>query len=146
MKKRIILFTGLLLLAVLPASADNDRAVAIGQMPQKAQQFIKQHFANEKVAYAKMERDFLETRYEVVFVSSAKVEFLKNGDWKEVNCRYSLVPAGIVPPPIAAKAKELYPDAGIIEINRDKRDIEVKLNNRLELTFDHRYNLLEIND
>ena len=32
----------------------------------------------------------------------------------------------------------------VIEIDRDKRDIELKLNNRVELTFDLKYNIIDI--
>ena len=146
MKKTMILLAGALLLAASPASADNDRAISVEQLPQKARQFIMQHFPKEKVAYAKREREFLETKYEVVFTGSAKVEFLGNGEWKEVDCRYTAVPEGIVPAPILAKTQELYPGTNVVNIDRDKRDIEVKLNNRMELTFDLKYNLVGIDD
>ncbi len=142
----MILLAGLFMLGTATVHADNDRAIAINQLPQKAQEFIQTHFKTEKVAYAKMERDFLETRYDVVFTSGKKVEFLKNGDWKEVNCRYSTVPDGIVPAQIMAKIKELYPDVTVREIDRDKHDYEVKLSNRMELTFDLQFNLIDIDD
>lgn len=146
MKNRMILLSGALMLAVLPASADNDRAVSVEQLPQKARAFISQDFSGEKVAYAKREREFMETKYEVVFTGSAKVEFRGNGEWKEVDCRYAAVPAGIVPAPINAKVQELYPGAVVVGIDRDKRDTEVKLNNRMELTFDRNYLLMDIDD
>ena len=40
------------------ARADDDKPIQVTQMPQPAQQFIKQHFADSKVALAKMESDF----------------------------------------------------------------------------------------
>lgn len=118
MKNRMILLSGALMLAVLPASADNNRAVSVEQLPQKARAFISQYFSGEKVAYAKREREFMETKYEVVFTGSAKVEFRGNGEWKEVDCRYAAVPAGIVPAPINAKVQELYPGAVVVGIDR----------------------------
>ncbi len=146
MKKLMLITLSILTLGTFTASADTDRAITVEQLPQKSQQFIKQYFPNEKVAYAKEERDFLETKYEVVFVNSAKLEFQKNGEWKDVDCKYSAVPAGIVPAQIISKVKELYPEAQVIEIDRDNRDYEVKLNNRMELTFDLKFNLIEIDD
>ena len=98
------------------------------------------------MAYAKYEREFLESTYEVVFTSSAKIEFYKNGDWKEIDCKYSTVPAAIVPAQIASYVKQNWPEASIVKIDRDKRDYEVKLTNRLELTFDLNFNLIEIDD
>ena len=69
MKKLMILTTILMALGISTACADNDKPIAVTQLPQKAQLFIKTHFPKEKVALAKLERDFLETRYEVVFTN-----------------------------------------------------------------------------
>lgn len=146
MKRMMMLLCGISLLSVSPACAGQDRVVTVAQMPQSAQQFIAQHFPASKTAYAKMERDFLEVTYEAVFTDGSKVEFGKDGQWKEVNCRYSKLPEGIVPGQILAKVRELYPDTYITGIDRDKRDIEVRLSNRLELTFDLKYNLTDIDD
>ena len=97
-------------------------------------------------AFAKLERDFLETTYEVVFTNSTKLEFQKDGNWKEVDCKYSTVPTGIVPAQIAQYVTQNYPDTKIVKIDRDKRDYEVKLTNGLELTFDLKFNLIDIDD
>ena len=146
MKKYLILATTLLLFGTSTACADNDRPIRIDQLPQKAQQFIKQHFPSEKVAYAKMERDLLETTYEVVFTSSPKIEFRKNGEWKEVNCKYTKVPEDIIPQQITQFVTTHYPNIAIVQIDRNRRDYEVGLANGLELTFDLNFNLIEIDD
>ena len=89
MKKLLILAAAVFALGTSTVSADNDRPISVSELPEKAQQFIRQHFPNEKVSFAKMERELFDTTYEVIFTSSSKVEFLKNGDWKEVDCKYS---------------------------------------------------------
>ena len=48
------------------ARADDDKPIQVTQMPQPAQQFIKQHFADSKVALAKMGSDFFYKSYEVI--------------------------------------------------------------------------------
>lgn len=96
-EKVLILAAALLALGISSACADSDRPIDVAQLPQKAQQFIQKHFAGEKVALAKVERDFLEVRYEVIFTDGAKAEFYKDGEWKEVDCRYSSVPAAVIP-------------------------------------------------
>ena len=101
MKKLLILAAAVFALGTSTVSADNDRPISVSELPEKAQQFIRQHFPNEKVSFAKMERELFDTTYEVIFTSSSKVEFLKNGDWKEVDCKYSTVPAAIIPQQIA---------------------------------------------
>ena len=54
MKKLMILTTILMALGISTACADNDKPIAVTQLPQKAQLFIKTHFPKEKVALAKM--------------------------------------------------------------------------------------------
>ena len=146
MKKLLILAAAVFALGTSTVSADNDRPISVSELPEKAQQFIRQHFPNEKVSVAKMERELFDTTYEVIFTSSSKVEFLKNGDWKEVDCKYSTVPAAIIPQQIAQYVSQYYPDTSVVQIDRDKRDYEVKLTNGLELTFDLKFNLIDIDD
>ena len=80
----------------------------------------------------------------MIFIDGAKVEFTRNGEWKEVNCKFSAVPDGIVPAQILKYIDQNHEGAKVIEIDRDKRDIELKLNNRVELTFDLKYNIIDI--
>ena len=141
MKKLLILAAAVFALGTSTVSADNDRPISVSELPEKAQQF-----PNEKVSFAKMERELFDTTYEVIFTSSSKVEFLKNGDWKEVDCKYSTVPAAIIPQQIAQYVSQYYPDTSVVQIDRDKRDYEVKLTNGLELTFDLKFNLIDIDD
>ena len=108
--------------------ADDDKPVTVDQLPQKAQTFIKQYFADKQVSLAKQERDFFDKSYEVMFVNGEKVEFDKNGEWKDVDCKFSEVPADI------------------IQIDRDSRGYEVQLNNRLELSYNTSFQLTDIDD
>ena len=76
MKKIVALFVCLLAVS-LSVRADDDRPIQFEQLPSKAQAFVKEHFPQEKVALAKMEKDFFDKKYEVIFANSSKVEFLK---------------------------------------------------------------------
>ena len=134
-RKMMAFLIGITLLTISPAYADHDRAVTTEQMPRQAQEFIARYFPGEKIAYAKKESDFFEVIYEVMFTNGSKVD-----------CRYSSLPAGIVSMPIETKVQELYPGAAVIKIERDKQEVEVKLNNGMELTFDRSHNLIGIDD
>ncbi len=145
--KKIFVF-GILtaLFTMQSAVAGTDHPIDLEALPTKAKQFLATHFPNEQVSLAKRERDLFETRYEVLLVNSVKVEFLGNGEWEEVDCRYQAVPEAIVPTTIVYSVRERYPDATIIEINRDRRDYELKLNNGLELAYDLNGRLIDIDD
>lgn len=126
--------------------ADNDKPIQVTQMPSAAQQFIKQHFSGQKVAMAKMESDFFDKSYEVIFANGNKVDFDKKGNWKDVDCKFSSVPVAIIPTAILKYVKANYPDTHILKIDQDKKDFEVKLSNRIELKFDKRFNLIDIDN
>ena len=146
MKK--VLFSAILslFLGIGVACADNDRPINVNQLPAKAQKFIATYFSDQKVSFAKEEHDFMDVTYEVLFADSIKVEFSKNGEWKEVDCRYSAIPDGIVPAQIVAYVNSNFPDVRIVSIERGRRDIEVSLTNNLELTFDTAFNIIDIDD
>ena len=45
-----------------------------------------------------------------------------------------------------AKVREFYPEAAVTEIERDRRSTELKLNNRIEMTFDRKGLLMKIDN
>ena len=145
MKKILFVFAAMMMFAGI-ASADNDRIVPYENLPAKAQEFVKKYFPSEKVSYVKEEADFMELSYEVVFAQGTKVEFTGQGEWREVDCRYSTLNEDLVPAQIRSYVKQNFPDTKFVKIEKGYRDYEVKLTNRLELTFDLNFNLVDIDD
>ena len=143
MKKLVFLFVCLFTLHSV-AQASNDKPIQVNQMPQPAQLFINQHFANNKVAMAKMETGFLDKSYEVIFTDGNKLEFDKKGNWTEVNCKYSSVPLKIIPTAILKYITANYPNVKVLKIERDSKEYEVKLSNQWELKFDKNFNIIDI--
>lgn len=146
MKKILFALFAVLSLSVFNANADNDRIISKELLPANAQGFIDAHFPGSKISYAKEERDFFERSYEVVFADGSKVEFSRKGEWQDVDCRYSEVPAAILPAQIAKYVSDHYPDAKVLRIERDANDYEVKLSNRLELKFNKKYQIIDIDN
>lgn len=144
MKKFTLILAFLLTLSFASLRADNEKVIHVNQFPTTAQQLIKQHFGDKKVAVSKVETDMLSKSYEVIFTDGDKVEFDGKGNWEEIDCRFSSVPAGIIPAPIMNYVKENYPDTIIKKIEKDRREYEVKLSNRVELSFDMEFNLTDI--
>ena len=145
MKQIILLFACLFALQGL-AKADDDRAITVDQLPQKAQEFIQKYFPKNEISLAKMEKDFWEKKYEVVLVNGEKAEFLKDGSWEKVDSKYSTVPTGIVPQAIKDYVSKHYPEAKILKIERGSKTYEVKLNNQLELEFNKAFQLIDIDN
>ena len=120
---------------VTNANADNYRPINVSQLPEKAQTFLTTYFPEAKVSLARKEFDVTELSYDVIFTNGSKVEF---------DCLTQQLPAGIVPATIEKVIKEQYPDAKATKIERDRREIDVKLSNRVELTFNKKMQLIDI--
>ena len=147
MKKFTILLASLFAaLTILPASAGNDRIITPAELPAAAQEFINTWFKGIEVSYAKVDEEFFDKDYKVVFVDGSKVEFLKNGDWKEVDCKYGEVPAGIVPKPILDQIAARFAGCKVVSIDRDRRSYDVGLDNGIDLEFDRNFRLTDIDD
>ena len=144
--KKIIFILSLFACMLTFTGCDEDKIISASQLPQKAQQFIQQYFAEEEIAIVKSEREVSGKKYEVTFISGKNIEFKSNGDWIKVDCLFSAVPAELVPEAIANKVKEMYPDAIICVIDKENNYTEVDLNNGLDLKFDKKYNLIAIDD
>lgn len=144
MKKWMFLLVSLFTMQV--AMADNDKPITFEQLPASAQTFIKQNFPDAKVAFVKMEKEFLDASYDVVFINGDKVEFDKKGNWKDINCRWMTVPQAVVPAKIQEFVKSNYPEAKVIKIEKDRYEYEVKLTNFWELTFDTSFNLIDMDN
>lgn len=127
-----------------PALADKDTPITVQQLPAAAQQFIKKHFARQKVALAKMETGIIEKSYDVIFTNGSKVEFDRSGNWTEVSCKSSAVPAAIIPAAIQTYLKQNHPGVSVIKIEKDRRETEVDLANGVEITFNRNYQVIDI--
>lgn len=145
MKQIILLFACLFALQGL-AKADDDKPVVVKELPQKIQDFIKQYFPKNEISLAKLEKDFWEKKYEIVFVNGEKAEFFQNGSWEKIDCKYSAVPDAIIPQAIKDHITKQYPDVKILKIERDNKNYEVKLSNQLELKFNKAFQLIDIDN
>ncbi len=133
-------------LVSLIAYADNERPISAAQLPAAARQFIEQHFPESKIMLAKRESDLMKKSYEVLFDDGCQIEFDGQGAWKEIDCKRTAVPSEAVPEAILDQVRRHYPEVLIVKIERDRRGYEVKLSNRLELTFNRAFDLVDIDD
>ena len=136
----------LLLVAMLATSfiarADHDQVITFDQMPEAAQAFHKQYFAGKVPLVVTVDWDDYTIRYE----SGEKVEFDKQGSWKEIDCRASQVPMELIPEEIKANIQATFPGAIILKIDRNRRGYEVKLNNGLEVEYSPTFQVIDIDD
>ena len=144
MKKLTFLFASLFVLNVA-VWAGNDKPIQVSEMPKIAQEFIKKHFAGKSVALAKVDTEFMDKNYDVIFTSGEKVEFDKKGNWTKVDCEHSQVPEAIIPVAIQKYVSQHYPDAKVVKIElTDHKGYDVDLSNGIDIEFDKKMRVRDI--
>ncbi|MBQ8807172.1 MAG: PepSY-like domain-containing protein [Bacteroidaceae bacterium] len=142
--KNLIVLLACIFIQQTTALADNDKPTTIDQLPAAAQNFIKANFAGVSIAIAKIENDFLDKSYDVIFTNGNKVEFNKKGQWTDIDCKYTEVPASAVPVAIKDYVNKNHSGAKILKIEIENRNYDVKLSNGWELTFNKKFHIVDI--
>jgi hypothetical protein len=142
MKKRIVMMLTFALTMCMSVMADNDRVITFDQLPAQAQTLLKQYFADKVVMIVTVDYD----DYTVMYQSGEKVEFDKKGNWKDIDCKRSAVPTALIPEQIKAHVKATFPGTTILKLDRDRRGYDIKLNNGLELEYNKKFQVVEIDD
>lgn len=141
---RLIILAVLVVACATVVCAGHDKPITVSQLPTKSQQFIKTHFAGKKIALVKKERELIGSTYDVIFTNGDKVEFGRNGDWTEVKCAAGKVPTAIVPKEILQYVRENYSDSHIMQIEQNTLYYEIDLSNRVEIKFNKKFQVVDI--
>ena len=142
--KKLLASAFAVLAMTFSAKAGDDKPITVKQLPTVSQNFIKQHFADRKIALVKEDTDFFEKSYEVVFTDLSKVEFDSDGQWTDIESKQGYIPSSAVPARINDYIKANYPDRKIKSIERERRGYEVDLTGNIDLKFDTAFNIVDI--
>lgn len=144
--KRLALLA-IMALGFISCESQERVAVEFGQLPSKAQNFIKTHFSDKTISIIFHDKDLFDKDYEVIFEDTSNVDFNSKGEWTEIEVKTEPgVPTNAIPTTIANYVSAKHPTTFIITINKDKRDYEVELRNGLDLVFDKNGNFLRYDD
>ena len=106
---------------------------------------ISANFDPAKISIINFDKDDSDRDYEINFSDGSSVSFDRNGNWEEI-----YVPTGVsstlIPEKIYTYVSDNHPDNFIVEIDKDKHDIEIELNNSLDLVFDLQHNFVRYDD
>ena len=132
MKRINYLLIVLSLLSVM-ACAGNDKITSdTNILPVSSRQFISDHFKDIPVSHIQIEKNLIRiSSYDVILTDGTNVEFNHKGEWKEI--KQDLI-------------KKNYSSNKVVKIEKEIRDYEIKLDNGLEMTFDLKGNLIDIDD
>ena len=128
----------------MAANAGNDKPISVNALPAKAQTLLNNHFNSQKVMLATIESGVVSRSYDVVLQNGTKLEFDKKGNLTEINCKQGIVPALLIPQAIKNYLKDNYAGQSVKKIEMNKNEYEVELTNRLDLTFNKHFQLIDI--
>ena len=138
------------LFALQATMAQDDVQITFDKLPAKAQNFVKTHFPKEEVAsvWKDIEIEMLRVEdYTVALSNGTKVEFLPNGEWKEIKkSRGSEIPASIIPSGIRDYVKKNYASSTIKDIKKKRYGYEVELTGDIDLEFNSKGKFLRVDD
>ena len=142
--KKTLFFLALVLTICLPIhlQADNDQVITFDRLPATAQTMLNQNFADKVPLVITADWD----DYKVMYASGEKVEFDKRGNWRDIECKASQVPTDLIPAKIAANVNATFPGSTITEIDRDHTGYSVQLSNGLELEYNRRFQVIDVDD
>ena len=132
--KRFMTMALLVVMASVSALVYAGTPIKATELPKAAQTFLTKYFSGDEVRKAEKDQGRRGLEYEVDLASGAEVDFMENGDWKEVKAaRGKSVPAGIVPSAISKYVSSNFSGQSIVEISRKRGGYEVELSNGSEL-------------
>ena len=127
MKKLSIFFASLFILSASTLFAD--MVVPPSALPQQARTFIQRVFPGVQIW--KVERDG--GKFDVNLSNGVSIDFLPNGDWQNIDSEYAPIPDAAFPPAILQAVKNAYPQAAIIDAEKEWGNYKLKLNNMMEI-------------
>lgn len=147
MKRLISLFLILAGTTLLHA-APLDRYIPVSteKLPQKAQNFISRYFKATTIDQVMKEANDFTPDYIVTLSDNTQIKFESGGtDWDEIiNPSGKKLPEGILPEQIVSYIDKRYPDAKILNIEKDRKSYEIDLSSGFTLEFDREGRFIRI--
>ncbi len=133
--RKVVVFITFLFVGLVFVHAD-DVTKDINQLPEKARTFIREHFSNHELSYIKIDKEMMLKRgFDVVFTNGVKIEFNRDGEWKEIDGESREIPSTMLPANARNYVQQNFSTEYITKIEKKSNGYEVELNNDLTLKF-----------
>ena len=144
MKKNILTLVLAIFLSV-SGFAQNGMAT-LGQLPAKAQEFVKTYFSDYTIQYIFSDREFADIDYKIRFEDGTEIEFNAKGDWTDVSGKKKCIPTAFILTEITNYVETYHKDLCITDIEREFNRITIELSNNLEIEFNSKGKLISYDD
>ncbi|MDO4790754.1 MAG: PepSY-like domain-containing protein [Porphyromonas sp.] len=145
MKKIITLLAIIIAATTFHLRADYEKPTTFENLPKQAKEFITKYYSAKEVVQVYVEKGILNTSYDVILENGCKIEFNKNGEWKEISSKRAPISLAIAPRPIQDYVKKNYPNRDLVGIEKKSRGrYQIDLSNGLEIEFDSKFRPREV--
>lgn len=148
MKKTLLLA----LIAIISVLATQTmRAQNYKSLPENAKEYISRHFQNSAINHYEKETELLDIEHKVYINHSGvsyRLEFDKYGNITEISSldNRTPLPQSVLPVKITQHAKQVYPNACIVEWEKKRSTQTIELDNGVELVYNRRGDFLRMDD
>lgn len=126
--------------------------ITADKLPAAALSFLNTYYPSIKISYINQhdhsyhngDKHFDYIDYKVTLENNAKIEFDKQGNWKEVDGKNLPIPTGFIPAAIIKYVNEHYTGGNVTKIEKDTNKYEVEVNDDIDLKFDLNGKFLKI--
>lgn len=143
MKKILVIIT---LLFVGMTTFAQKMNVGFESLPSIAKDFVSINFAESNPVNVLKDTEVFDVEYEVRFDDGLKIEFDKNGEWKEIKNEIDCLTFGFLPENIGIYLENNHNRFCIKEIKREFKGFKVELTNDIEVVFDKNGNFKRYDD
>ena len=148
MKKLLSCLVATVCIALCASCDDVIKSITFDELPGRAKTLVSANFDTKDIFMVQSEGLGVGKEYTVFFTDNSKVEFDNKGNLTGVTMFNKPVPDALIPAQILTFVKTKYPNEYILEYEWDKRDkdekYQVKLSNRVELSFTSSFNLIDV--
>lgn len=144
MKKNILTLVLAIFLSV--SGFAQNGMTTLGQLPVKAQEFVKTYFSDYTIQYIFSDREFADIDYKIRFEDGTEIEFNAKGDWTDVSGKKKCIPTAFILTEITNYIETYHKDLCITDIEREFNRITIELSNNLEIEFNSKGKLISYDD
>ncbi|MCA6067434.1 PepSY-like domain-containing protein [Chryseobacterium sp. RG1] len=146
-RTKITIVLAVILILIAGFAYGQDRAINPNQLPKTAKTFIYSNFKGIDIGSAVEDRELYGVdEYNVYLANGIKIEFDRNGNWKEVDGKHQKIPYNFIPSNIRHYVAKNFPHTFITQIKKGRWSYEAELSNGIELEFDKNGNFTKIDD
>ena len=125
--KKFIVFLAAAIAGIGVLSGCDEVKIKEKRLPETARTFIQKNFPHTNILGAEKEREDGVKQYNVRLADGTEIEFDAKGNWKSIECEFSILPEAALLPTISGYITENYPGSKAYKIDKKYGGYEVEI-------------------